>query len=70
MLVAFVAAWGYRGAWFAWSIAILLGMNQCFVWLVQQNRFYTMATLFLVLALVATWSRVERYWMSIGVCMR
>lgn len=57
--LAFLFAWRGRSLTFALAIALLMGLNQTYVWLVQQNRFYSMGMLFLVLVLAAMWSRGE-----------
>lgn len=58
VIAAFVFAARLRGLLFAVALAVLMDGSQLLVWLSQQNRFYTMATLFLVLTLAAVWSRV------------
>lgn len=60
VVAAFVLGWRWRGPVFAAALALLLGLNQCFVWLSQQNRFYSMAMLFLVLCFGAISWRTSR----------
>ena len=68
--LAFLFAWKRKTIWFAVALALLVGLNQTYVWLVQQNRFYSMGMLFLVITMAAIWSPSEktRQWPSFVVC--
>ncbi len=68
VVVAFVLAQRWRGTQFAVALAMLVGLNQCFIWLVQQNRFYSMALLFLTLSLATMWWQTKRYYLAAGLC--
>ncbi|NQT36374.1 MAG: hypothetical protein HQ581_02730 [Planctomycetes bacterium] len=54
--LVFVFGWRQRSLLFAVGLVILLDGSQLLVWLAAQNRFYTTATLFLVLTTMAVWS--------------
>src|SRR5262249_52571677 len=56
VIVTFVFSYRWRGLQFALGLAILIGLSQCFVWLTQQNRFYSMATLWLTISLAMIWT--------------
>src|SRR5579884_1487510 len=58
VLLAFVLAYRWRGLWFACALAVVLDGSQVLVWLSQQNRFYSMALLFLTLTLAGVWTRL------------
>jgi hypothetical protein len=60
ILAAFALGWRWRGERFAVGVALVVGCNQTFIWLTQQNRFYSMAILFLLLTFAAIWWRTER----------
>ncbi|MFZ5832505.1 MAG: hypothetical protein ACOY3P_20655 [Planctomycetota bacterium] len=66
--LAFSLGWAWRGGRFAVALAILLGMNQTFVWLVQQNRFYSMALMFTVMALGAIWWQTRKHVVALVAC--
>ena len=53
--------WRWRGTRFAAALAILSGGSLLMVWLAQQNRFYTMALLWIVLAMAAIWAQ-SKHW--------
>ncbi len=54
-LVAFSVGARVRGTWFAAALFVLLAGSQTMVWLAQQNRFYSLALLFMVVALALEW---------------
>lgn len=58
--LAFALGWKWRGPLFAAALAMLLALNQSYIWLVQQNRFYSMALLFLTLTLAMIWTHKPR----------
>jgi hypothetical protein len=68
IVLAFVFAQRWRGTQFAVALAMLVGLNQCFIWLVQQNRFYSMAFLFLTLTLATMWWPTRRVYLATGLC--
>ncbi len=53
VVIALVAAFRARGRWFGWSIFTIMAGSQTLVWLSQQNRFYSLALLWVTLAFVA-----------------
>lgn len=58
---AFIMGRRWRGDRFGLSLALMIGLNQCFVWMGQFNRFYSMALLFLTLSAgVAIWQTERR----------
>ena len=61
VILIYVFARRWRGSWFAAALTLLVGLNQCFVWLVQQNRFYSMAMLFFAISLATIWSKSEKH---------
>ena len=65
-LLVFVFGWRHRGPLFAVALSVLCGGSQLLVWLAQQNRFYTTAMLFLVLAVMAIWSRATGWKMVLA----
>jgi hypothetical protein len=64
----FIFARRWRGTEFALALVLLVGLNQCFVWLVQQNRFYSMALFFLTLSLGVIWWPTKREIIAVGLC--
>jgi len=54
LVFLFAARW--RGLWFAVALAIVQNGSQPFVYLSQQNRFYSLPLLLLTLALALMWS--------------
>lgn len=66
VLLLFVFGWRRRGPPFAVALAILAGGSSLLVWLAQQNRFYTVAMLLLVLAMMAIWSRATGWKMLLA----
>ncbi|MCS7306460.1 MAG: hypothetical protein NZ602_15295 [Thermoguttaceae bacterium] len=56
VMVLYGWGWQWRGTIFAASLVLLAGGSMLLVWLAQQNRFYTMAFLWLVLAELAIWA--------------
>jgi hypothetical protein len=60
-MALYVWGWRWRGHRFAAALALLAGGCLLMVWLTQQNRFYTMALLWLVLAEAAIWSRAKHW---------
>jgi hypothetical protein len=67
VLLAAVAGGRSRGLWFGWSLGVLLATSQPLIWLSQQNRFYSLALFFLVIALVFTWRTDGRLFNDIVV---
>lgn len=57
VLLLFLLGLRRRGLAFALAIVVLVDGNPLILWLAQQNRYYTTATLFLVLAMMAIWSQ-------------
>lgn len=53
--------WHWRGPMFAPGLALLAGASPLMLWLAQQNRFYTMAVLCIVLAMTAIWNE-SKHW--------
>lgn len=55
LLSVFYIGGQWRGRILGWAFVVILGTSQCFIWLSQQNRFYSMAMLFLVWSLASIW---------------
>lgn len=68
VILVYVFARRWRGPWFAAALTLLVGLSQCFVWLVQQNRFYSMAMLFLAISLATVWSKSEKQLLFALLC--
>jgi hypothetical protein len=56
VVISFAFGYRWRGLQFAIGLAILLALSQCFVWLSQQNRFYSMAMLCIVISFAMIWT--------------
>lgn len=69
VLLVFLFGWRWRGLRFALALVVLLDGSQLMVWLSQQNRFYTTATLFLVLAVIAIWSPATGWKMGLATAV-
>ncbi len=61
VMVLYGWGWRWRGPLFAAGLALLAGGSMLMVWLAQQNRFYTMAFFWLVLAEATIWTK-SRHW--------
>jgi len=66
VVLVFLFGWQRRGLAFALALAILLDGSQLLVWLSQQNRYYTTATLFLAIATMAIWSELPGWKMIVA----
>ncbi len=66
VVLLFAFGWRYRGPLFAAALAVVAGGSHLLIWLSQQNRFYSMAVLWLVLAVWATWSRRGGWLATVG----
>jgi len=55
VVLAFYFAARYWGLAIGIALLLVLDGSQCFIWLSQQNRFYSMAVLFLTLTWIVTW---------------
>jgi hypothetical protein len=69
VMLAFVFAWRWRGLRFALALVVLMDGSQLMIWLSQQNRFYTMATLFLMLTVMAIWSTTPGWKMGLATAV-
>lgn len=69
VMVLYGWAWRWRGPRFAAALALLAGGSLLLLWLAQQNRFYTMALLWLVLAEAAIWARSKDWGWMVGAIL-
>lgn len=67
VVAAFLMGRQWRGDRFALSLVLLIAGNQCFVWLAQFNRFYSMALLFLTLSAGVTLWRTQREGLAVAL---
>jgi hypothetical protein len=70
VILSFLAGLRARGAWFGWSLLVLMAGSQTLLWLSQQNRFYSLALLWTTLALLFVWmpDQRRRYDVLAGLC--